>query len=246
MIWDIFTKAWAAALGTKPTVDVLAVGRFAELDAVDADDARLAAAGQAAIVEAERYFDMDVVDPPATDKSARADRWRSIITTIITLAGWAFALPYLGNRKGATQWCGMFAAACWRAAGIDPSMLATFWASTARLHAWGHGKPFNGKPNPKPKRGRRLAGKIVPGKPLPFEPRAGDILVVGDGDPAAGDHICLIVSYDAERRVFVTIEGNGGGLGPDGKRREGIVRGERALASAMWMYRPAVGDLLAA
>src|SRR5690606_13456747 len=115
-----------------------------------------------------------------------ADASRKVIQQVVDAAGWTW-IKYTGN--GATQWCGMFVAACWRAAGIDPSMLATFFASTIRLHAWAHGKPFNGKPNPKPRHGKRLV--CQPHKKLTFEPRPGDILVIGDGDPSAGDHICL-------------------------------------------------------
>lgn len=232
MTWQAFV-----ALFRKPSEPT----RFADADAIDDQDERLAAAGRAAIAEAERLFDLDVIDPPFGDKRPQVAHWLAVITSIIRAAGWGFALPYLGNRKGATQWCGMFAATCWRAAGIDPSILATFWASTLRLVAWGKGKPFGGKPNKRP---AGLAGKIVGGK-LPFDPRAGDILVIGDGDPVEGQHICLVVRYAAARRVFVTIEGNGWGLGPDGAKREGIVRGERPVKSAMWLYRPSAGSLVA-
>lgn len=227
-----------------------AASRFAEMDATDADDEMLAAAGRAAIQEATRLFELDVVDPKATENSARASYCRRVIEDILRAAGWGWATPYRGNEKGAVQWCGLFAAACWRTAGIDPKWLATFWASTIRLQAWVNYKPFQGKPNQLPKTGtRRLATKITrKTKALPFMPRPGDILVVGDGHPSAGDHITLVERYNAERRVFFTIEGNGGGLGPDGKRREGIVRAERPIDGigyvAMWLYRPARCDLL--
>jgi len=80
-------------------------------------------------------------------------------------------------------------------------------------------------------------------------PRAGDIVVVGDGVPGAGDHITVLVSFDAATGTFRTISGNGGGLGPDGNRREGVVKADFIAAPAsgyrvLWVYRPALGDLL--
>lgn len=212
-------------------------------------DARLARAGELAIAEADRLWALDVYDPPKTDKSKRADRSRAVIDAILRDAGWGWMTPYLGN--GEPQWCGLFAAACWRAAGINPSMLATYWASTYRLRLWARYHEFGGRPNPAPKEGpRRLIAQLDErSTSLPFVPRPGDLLVVGNGGKADGDHITLVVGYDAGRRVFSTLEGNGIGLGPDGKRREGIVRGERRLGGAAycarWLYRPAPVDLLA-
>lgn len=225
----------------------LGSARFAAMDATDELDERLAAAGRAAIAEAEHLWRMDVYDPKASDKTPHGQRSRDVITRILMDAGWGWAAPYKGD--GHVAWCGLFAATCWRVAGIDPSMLATFWASTIRLHCWAHYKPFNGKSNAKPADGPyRLATKITrTTRELPFAPRAGDILIIGDGKPAEGDHICLVASYDPETRVFRTIEGNGMGMGPTGKRREGIVKAERPIDgigySAMWLYRPAPSDI---
>jgi len=81
-----------------------------------------------------------------------------------------------------------------------------------------------------------------------FSPREGDILVVGDATPIYGDHITLVKSYDATNGVFETVSGNGGGDGPDGKYREGVVVRGYALNGpgyrALWLYRPAPSDLM--
>ncbi len=76
----------------------------------------------------------------------------------------------------------------------------------------------------------------------------GDILMIGDGSPKFGDHICLVESFDPDRHTFATLEGNGIGIGPDGKRRQGVVRGVRHLGGSGYcarrLIRPAPGDLL--
>ena len=210
----------------------------------------LTRAGELAVIEAERLWSLDVYDPPRADKSARANSCRAVIEGIIRGAGWGFTCPYLGN--GPPQWCGMFAAACWRAGGIDPSWFATYWASTYRLRCWARYERFDQRhPNPMPATSTdlRMFGELHPGKPLPFDPRPGDVVIVGDGEPDAGDHVTVCVRYDAARRVFETISGNGGGAGPRGDRREGISRREYAIDTggyrAMFVVRPAFGDLLA-
>jgi len=88
-------------------------------------------------------------------------------------------------------------------------------------------------PNPKPARGPfRLYVKLDEhSTKLPFQPQAGDILLVGDGKPDYGDHVCGVLGYDEKRRMFSTLEGNGGGLGPDGKKQHGLVKAERPLGA---------------
>jgi hypothetical protein len=75
---------------------------------------------------------------------------------------------------------------------------------------------------------------------------AGDILMIGGGSPAMGNHITIVESYAAG--VFQTISGNGVGLGPDGKRRQGIVRAAVHLGGggycARRLVRPAAADLI--
>lgn len=214
-----------------------------------AHSTRLKSAGERAIQEATRLWSLDVFDPARSDHSHAADRSRQAIDSILTAAGWIWQVPYKGD--GQLEWCGLFAAACWRAAGIDPKWLATYWASTYRLDVWARYRDFNPEhSNKRPTEGpyRLMAELDQFSHSLPFEPQAGDILMIGDGNPAMGDHITLVVNYDPDRKAFATIEGNGVGLGPDGKRRQGIVRAVRNLGGggycARRLIRPAPGDLL--
>lgn len=207
-------------------------------------------AGELAVAEAERLWQLDVYDPSRTDQSPRGIASKAVITKILKDAGWGFATPYRGN--GPPQWCGLFAAACWRHAGLDPKWLATYWASTYRLVTWGKYQRFDAKhPNPPPadKDRRVLYAMDENSKLLGTDVRIGDILIVGDGEPDAGDHITLVTKWDPIRRVFSTLSGNGAGIGPDGKRREGIVRADFRLGGggycARFLIRPAFGDLLA-
>lgn len=211
----------------------------------------LTRAGELALAEAERLWNLDVYDPPIGDKRPRAAECLAVIEGVIKASGWGFATPYLGN--GPPQWCGLFAGACWRKAGLNPSWLATYWASTYRLGLFATYQKFDQKhPNPPPKdtTDRRLFGQLARDRLLlPFTPRAGDVVIVGDGEPSFGDHITLCVSYDAAKRTFDTISGNGGGAGPKGDKREGISRRTYSIDSigyrAMFVLRPAFGDLLA-
>jgi hypothetical protein len=199
------------------------------------------------VVEGLRLWHLDVIDPRRNDMSDRANASRTVIDEIITAAGWTWQVPYFGD--GQVEWCGMFVAACWRAAGIDPKWLAPYFASTYRLDTWARYRQFGNTPNKKPDAGpHRLIVDLTPlSTDLPFQPRAGDILMIGDGQPSAGDHICLVTRYDHERRVFETVEGNGNGLGPDGKRRQGIVTAKRSLGGlgycARRLIRPAPHDI---
>jgi hypothetical protein len=210
-------------------------------------DAELAEAGKAAVVEGLRLWHLDVIDPRRNDMSDRANASRKVIDEIIAAAGWTWQVPYFGD--GQLEWCGLFVAACWRAAGIDPKWLATYFASTYRLDTWARYRQFGNTPNEKPSTGpHRLIVDLTPlSTDLPFPPRAGDILMIGDGSPVAGDHICLVTRYDHERRAFETVEGNGSGLGPDGKRRQGIVTARRSLGGqgycARRLIRPAPSDI---
>jgi hypothetical protein len=211
----------------------------------------LARAGALAAAEALRLWNLDIYDPSTRDTSPRADMSRAVIDRILRDAGWGFATPYLGN--GPPQWCGLFAAACWRVAGLDPKWLATYWASTYRLGCWVRYERFDQKhPNPKPadRTDMRLGVKLYEhSQALPFEPRPGDVVIVGDGEPEAGDHITIALSYDPVTRTFDTISGNGGGDGPRGNRREGISRREYRIGGpgycVRYVMRPAFVDLLA-
>jgi hypothetical protein len=204
-------------------------------------------AGMFAAAEAERLWRLDIFDPPKGSKHSRAKECLAVIEDIIKQAGWGFATPYVGN--GPPQWCGMLAAKCWRAAGINPSWFATYWASTYRLHLWARYKKFDAKhANPPPSGDdRRL---LIPLAATPLvAPRAGDIVIVGDGEPDEGDHITIAMAYDEKTGAIDTISGNGGGAGPKGNKREGISRRTYTIGQKgyrpMWLVRPAFGDLLA-
>jgi hypothetical protein len=110
---------------------------------------------------------------------------------------------------------------------------------------------------------RRLAQRCAPGKPLEWEPAAGDVALVG-ADPALdpgkipewGQHVALVRSYDAARGVIETVEGNATGRGPreeghpEGRRYEGVVRCVRPLPTAdngrtyhvRYVIRPGLAD----
>lgn len=208
-------------------------------------------AGELAAAEALRLWNLDIYDPPHRDKRPRTPECLAVINEIIANNGWGNNVKYTGN--GPPQWCGMFAGKCWREAGLDPAWLPSYWASTYRLSLWAHYRRFSAtsKANPPPvDRGdRRVITALGPGHALLCAPRPGDIVIVGDGTPAEGDHITLCVGYDGARQVFDTISGNGGGVGPHGNSREGVSRREYAVDRggyrAMLVIRPAFGDLLA-
>jgi hypothetical protein len=212
-------------------------------------DEDLKEAGERAVAEAQRLWALDVYDPPMSLHNEAADRSRKVIDEILTIAGWLWEVPYRGDT--ACEWCGLFAAACWHAAGIDPCWLATYFASTYRLDIWARYQSFNGKhPNPKPPDGpyRLIANLDAHSTRVPWMPRAGDILMIGDGVPEYGDHITIVESYDPATMTFMTLSGNGVGLGPDGKHRQGIVRATAHVGGggycARRLIRPAPGDLL--
>ncbi len=214
----------------------------------------LEASGRLAVEAAEAQWVLDIYDPQSGDHTQRAEFCRAHIEAYLRACGWTWEIPYHGD--GQVQWCGIFMGAMWRAAGINPAMLATFFASTARLQAWVNYRPFNGKENPKPPQGpyRRcvqLVGTETEKLALvaDFAPRSGDILIVGDGTPPEGDHITIIRHFDPVTMLFHTTEGNGGGYGPHGNKIEGVVHATRPLSStsgyhALFLMRPAPHDLV--
>lgn len=212
-------------------------------------DADLEQAGQAAVAEALRLWNLDIIDPRRSDDSQHAIESRHHIDEMLMACGWDWCVPYKGD--GALEWCGLFAGACWKVAGLDPKWIRTYFASTYRLGMWGGYRSFDVKhlnPSPPPDVQRRKIVKLNQSSTsLPWQPREGDILTIGDGNPIDGDHITLVRSFDAEHNVFHTIEGNGTGLGPDGKRRQGVVQAERRLGGegycARLLIRPAPSDL---
>lgn len=225
------------------------------------DEQRLIDAGRAALAEMERLFQLDVIDPAARDLAPpapgsspklhlaheRAVHSREVIDEILKACGWGWRTPYAGNHLG-PEWCGLAAGKGWAAAGLDPTWLAAFFPSTLRLHYWAHYRDWNDHGNRPPASGPRRVAIQVDGKlPDGFTPREGDIVIVGDGNPGVGDHITVFKREVAPGR-WLTISGNGGGNGPDGKYREGIVEREFSLSGTgyrvLWIYRPALSDLL--
>lgn len=247
---------WFASLFTPPaavdtTPEVVAVEREIDEDVVEA-------CGKLAIARLTGLWKQDIYDPRHTDQTPDGERCRAAILDIITNGGgWRWVKEYTGDGSpNNEQWCGFTQAWAW-APWIAEDVRKTWWASTYRLDAWARYAPLDmgGKitPNPKPASGPyRLYAKLDEhSTSLPFTPQAGDILLVGDGKPAYGDHVCGVRGYDEKRRMFLTIEGNGMGAGPDGKRQHGLVIAERPLGQreghayiARRLIRPAPHDIV--
>jgi hypothetical protein len=115
--------------------------------------------------------------------------------------GWTWLSTYTRNRQA--EWCGAFAAFCYSSLSLQ--IRRDHLASTYRLKRWAKGTP-----------------RWVE----PANLRPGDIVVVGaeQGRPW-GDHVTLCIGVHGDH--VDTIEGNAIGLGPDGSRREGVVRTSR-------------------
>lgn len=216
------------------------------------DDSKLEAAGQKAADALVALWQLDIFDPPIGSSYPRAKFCLDEISKIIAANGWSWALPYRGD--GPPQWCGMTMGYVWAKAGLDPSWLATYFASTYRLKLWATYQNFDpkGKRNPALSRieyglGHRLYVDVRGGFGS-VVPRAGDILIVGDGNPDCGDHVTGVISFDGSTGTFDTISGNGGGAGPRGDRRQGVSRRSYRIGAPgyapMFLIRPAQRDLL--
>lgn len=208
---------------------------------------KLESAGRRAAEVAEAIWNLDIFDPPIGSSHHRARQCLDKIEEIIAANGWSWALPYRGD--GPPQWCGMTAGYCWRRAGLDPSWLSAYFASTIRLQCWATYQRWDrkSKPNPRPVYvDRRLYIDLR--KPFSVEPRRGDIVIVGDGNPSFGDHVTICMGYDPATKIFDTISGNGGGVGPKGDVRQGISRRPYRIGQSgyapMYLVRPDSSDLL--
>lgn len=203
----------------------------------------LAAAGRAACGEAERLWALDIHDPPGNVESLEATRCRDLIDGFIREGlGWRQG-PYRGD--GDFAWCGAFVAWCWKAAGLRSALREHFFASTRRLDKYALGEqPGGGRPGPRLARRRLVLAEDGAAEDADrFGPQPGDVLLIGSHDPGA--HIGLLERYEAG--IFFTIEGNGFGRGPLGKKREGVVKRERAsddgAPRVLRIIRPSVEDL---
>lgn len=209
--------------------------------------ARLAAAGESALAKATELWLADIYDPQRKDTGTDAAFSRKHIDSMIRNGlGWTWEPPYAGD--GAFEWCGAFAATCWP--GIKPDLRKTYFASTYRLDRYARGGSVNGEKNAK---GERLLIELDEHSDALPEARPGDILTIGPAGSGYGKHICIVENVAGN--IISTLEGNGTGLGPDFKRRQGVVRGKRALGmrgmkalAATWharrLIRPAPDDLL--
>ncbi len=221
----------------------------------------LVAAGLDALHEAERIWQLDVIDPKRLDDTHQASR--DIIDNMIRSKdglGWSWLKPYEGD--GQFEWCGAFVKRCWHAAGVRFDLGYTFFASTIRLLTLARYEPWEKVKNPRPKEGpyRMLIelNEHSNSEDVFFEdgtrPRSGDILIVGGKASGPGKHITLIESFDPYSGTFRTYEGNAFGMGPNAVRRQGVVRASRqvglkptdppTLYHARWVIRLAPSDLV--
>lgn len=223
-------------------------------------DDKLRAAGAAALAKAVQLYQSDIWDPPARDHRPVADRWRDAITEMIGGdgrghgLGWGWERRYLGD--GDFEWCGAFAARCWEDGGLLRQARLESWASCYRLQRWATGRPTSTSPAAPGAACMRLCvpfNEHSTALPIGLEVRPGDVLIVGGAGTGPGKHITLVERFDEHAQAFHTYEGNAGGIGPDGKSRQGVVRTVRRIGlprgrprsayHARWLIRPALTDL---
>lgn len=204
---------------------------------------RLRFAGEKAVERALAMWKLDIYDPKTTDDTLEAVRSKQYIDDMIRSGlGWTWEQPYAGD--GDFQWCGAFAAACW--IDVKPELRKLYFSSTFRLDRYASYRPAFGEKN---EGSGRLCAQLdmsSTAATLPFEPRAGDILLVGT--KGYGSHICLVESFDPETGLFNTIEGNGNGKGPNGELQHGVIRRRQRLGVSFYcarrLIRPSVDDLI--
>lgn len=217
----------------------------------------LAAAGEIAVMEAERLFKLDIEDPPNDHSRYQMSReWIDRFIRSPEGCGWTWDAPYIRSGQG-REWCTAFTMWCWARAGLalKPHRY-TFGMSCFRLWAWANYVPHENVSAGK--RPSDVAPRMIitlDAHSIPLDavfvdgslPRAGDILIVGDGTPKTGDHGTLIRAFDPITGVFDTFEGNSTGQGPRGNRREGVIRAQRKVGgrgyAAMYVIRPSLADL---
>lgn len=214
---------------------------------------KLEEAGRKAAAFMEELWKQDIFDPPKGSSHPRAKFCLDTINDIIAYNGWSWVLPYRWDGDKDLQWCGMTAGRAWGEAGLDTSWLVDYFASTWRLHSWATYQRWKAKAkaNPAPvlnQLDRRLLVDIRKGVPDSVDPRLGDIVIVGDGDPRVGDHVTVNMGYNATKKTFDTISGNGGGVSPRGTKNNGVSRRDYTIGQSgykpMWLIRPALSDLL--
>lgn len=234
-------------------------------------DLILKEAGERAIERAVAAWRRDIIDPPSKslrDPAFEPDRTEidSYIRHGVLMGGVQNPKSFKYTKDGDYEWCGAFAAHCWEPF-IYADLRQLYFPSTYRLDCYGRyiagfqtpnaqavAKKY---PRPTDEVGARKYLKLTHLSSVEevnnFAPRAGDILLVGtSGGPAYGAHVTLVESWDSTARVFNTIEGNGTGLGPDGKRRQGVIKAQRSLGGpspskvyhALRIIRPGITDMV--
>ncbi len=175
----------------------------------------VSAAGRIAVLTALAEWHKGVAEPRRRVTS------HPILRYICVGLGWRWITKYRNRRF---EWCGAFAAYCWRSAGLKAGPRKHVLPSCVRLngkgprsewHSWG-------------------PSRFVDGPALP-----GDIMLVGKGPD--GSHIALVEFEDV--RGIHTIEGNSTGRGIDGRRYEGVVRQVRSRAEVRRHIRIKQEDL---
>lgn len=216
-------------------------------------DEDLKLAGEQAVAIALQLWQMDIYDPKPGDTSAAARTSRDAISDMIRGPlglNWTWEPEYAGDGK--FEWCGAFVKRCWVKVKRDIGKLC--FASTYRLDRYARAASVMGETPITPTKPRLLAEldeRSWPrAKPLPFEPRAGDIALVGI--KGYGTHITLVENYDAARGCLSTIEGNAYGRGPNGEQQQGVVRQQRFIGArapnathVRRIIRPSCDDLVA-
>lgn len=183
--------------------------------------------GEVAVANAKMLWLADTIDPKGDDVRDQASR-DAIDAFIRTGLGWTWTPKYL--KDGDFQWCGAFLAHAYSFAKLRADVRKTFCSSTYRLDCLGRGLAHEGREPPKAKRlYRRFDERAGPGDLDGIEVLPGDVLLVGGGGRAYGDHVTLVERYDEVTGVFHTIEGNAVGAGPRGNKREGVIRTTRPL-----------------
>jgi len=232
-------------------------------------DLILKEAGERVIERALAAWSRDIIDPPGkslNDPAFDSDRTEidAYIRNGVLLGGTQNPRTFKYQKDGDYEWCGAFAAHCWEPF-IQSDLRQLYFPSTYRLDCYGRYIAGFQTPNaqsvwrkyPRPAEGARkylkLTSLTAPSVVNDFAPQAGDILLVGTSTgPAYGAHITLVESWDPVKRIFNTIEGNGTGLGPDGKRRQGVVKAQRPLGTqtpnrvyhALRLIRPGITDFV--
>jgi hypothetical protein len=132
--------------------------------------------------------------------------------------GWHYGKPGF-------EWCGHAAASIYRALGVDPELLRTTFASTARLANKGpSGSRWHDHGYERPE---------VPLRAL----RPGDLVCVRTGaDKSYGDHIVVCVEAPEDGK-FKTVEGNARGHLHSGEWARGVVTRTRKLRDVRQVLR---------